>query len=163
MNATKQQKIREELTEMQHRLLQELRQRLGNIGNVSSHTPAELLDLISDSEADYMSAISAEAGSETVREIHEALEKLSEGTYGVCDDCGEDISERRLKARPFATLCIRCKEEEERRRYGQQQAVGYARGAAPGASLGEEEDTGYEGQFDQVMRELEDVELSEMF
>ncbi len=163
MMSKKQQKIREELTKLQQKLLRELQQRLGNIGHVSSHTPAELLDLISDGEADYMSAISAEAGSETVREIQEALDKLSEGTYGVCDSCGGDIGERRLKARPFATLCIRCKEEEERRRYGQQRTVGYARGAAPATALSDEEDTDFEGQFDQVLRDLEDVELSEMF
>ena len=37
-----------------------------------------------------------------------------DGTYGCCEDCGDDISQKRLMARPTATLCITCKEEEER-------------------------------------------------
>ena len=46
--------------------------------------------------------------------INKALEKISNGTFGQCEECGEDISVKRLKARPEATLCIRCKEEQER-------------------------------------------------
>lgn len=49
--------------------------------------------------------------------IQEALARIQNGVYGLCDDCGEDIGVERLKARPVTTLCIRCKsqrEEEER-------------------------------------------------
>jgi RNA polymerase-binding transcription factor len=45
--------------------------------------------------------------------IKEALERLENGTYGICDECGEDISEQRLKARPVTTLCIDCKKKQE--------------------------------------------------
>jgi DnaK suppressor protein len=43
------------------------------------------------------------------RQIHEALQRMAEGTYGVCDECGEDIGLARLKAQPMATLCVACK------------------------------------------------------
>ena len=46
--------------------------------------------------------------------IQKALEKIDAGTFGVCDDCGEKISIKRLEARPETTLCIRCKEDQER-------------------------------------------------
>ncbi len=46
--------------------------------------------------------------------IQKALEKLEAGTFGVCDECGERISLKRLEARPETTLCIRCKEDQER-------------------------------------------------
>ncbi len=46
--------------------------------------------------------------------IQKALEKIDAGTFGVCDDCGERISMKRLEARPETTLCIRCKEDQER-------------------------------------------------
>jgi DnaK suppressor protein len=46
--------------------------------------------------------------------IQKALEKIEAGTFGVCDDCGERISVKRLEARPETTLCIRCKEDQER-------------------------------------------------
>ena len=46
--------------------------------------------------------------------ITKALEKIENGTFGTCDDCGEKISIKRLEARPETTLCIRCKEDQER-------------------------------------------------
>jgi DnaK suppressor protein len=41
------------------------------------------------------------------------LEKLDEGNFGVCEKCGREISEERLKVRPMAVLCIRCKKKQE--------------------------------------------------
>ena len=49
-----------------------------------------------------------------LRKIDKALEKIEEGSYGICEACGEEIEEKRLLARPEATLCIRCKREQER-------------------------------------------------
>jgi len=48
-----------------------------------------------------------------IAKIHEALQRINDGTYGICEICGEEISEKRLEARPVTTSCIRCKEEEE--------------------------------------------------
>lgn len=45
--------------------------------------------------------------------IDEALTRLHEGTYGVCADCGIEISEKRLQAVPFAKLCVECQSREE--------------------------------------------------
>ena len=52
------------------------------------------------------------------KSVQKALTKLEEGTYGECEDCGADISTNRLKARPTATLCITCKDEQERNELG---------------------------------------------
>ena len=46
--------------------------------------------------------------------INKALERLDGGNFGVCEECGEEISVKRLEARPETTLCIRCKEDQER-------------------------------------------------
>lgn len=46
--------------------------------------------------------------------IKEALDKVDEGSYGICEECGEGISEKRLKARPVVKMCINCKEEQEK-------------------------------------------------
>jgi DnaK suppressor protein len=48
-------------------------------------------------------------------EVDRALEKIDEGTYGVCDDCGEPISPERLEAMPSATLCVRCSARRDSR------------------------------------------------
>ena len=56
-----------------------------------------------------------------LNKIDKALAKLKEGSFGVCEDCGETIHAKRLEARPETTLCIRCKEEQEReeRQFGE--------------------------------------------
>jgi DnaK suppressor protein len=46
--------------------------------------------------------------------IQRALERIDNGTFGICEECSEPISIKRLEARPETTLCIRCKEEQER-------------------------------------------------
>jgi DnaK suppressor protein len=48
-----------------------------------------------------------------IKKIKKALERIDDGTFGVCEKCGEDISASRLKARPVTTLCIDCKTKEE--------------------------------------------------
>lgn len=49
-----------------------------------------------------------------INKIREAIERLDAGEYGICESCGEDIGDARLKARPVTTLCIECKTEQER-------------------------------------------------
>lgn len=46
--------------------------------------------------------------------IGKALTKIEEGEFGLCEECGEEISLKRLEARPESQLCIRCKEDQER-------------------------------------------------
>ncbi len=50
----------------------------------------------------------------TLRMVEEALRRLEAGTYGTCERCGGPIDVERLRALPFANLCIRCKAEQER-------------------------------------------------
>jgi DnaK suppressor protein len=50
---------------------------------------------------------------ETLLKIDEALRKIDEGTYGKCEDCGEDISVERLKVLPFAIYCVDCQGRRE--------------------------------------------------
>lgn len=50
-----------------------------------------------------------------IKKVDEALKRIDEGTFGLCNSCENDIEIRRLEARPTATLCIACKEDEERR------------------------------------------------
>jgi DnaK suppressor protein len=52
---------------------------------------------------------------DTLRKIDDALLRLEEGSYGVCAECDERISEARLHALPFASLCRDCQEHEEER------------------------------------------------
>lgn len=48
-----------------------------------------------------------------ISKIQGALERIDDGSYGICDSCGEDIGPERLQARPVTTLCIDCKKRQE--------------------------------------------------
>ncbi len=48
-----------------------------------------------------------------IKKIKKALARIENGTFGVCESCGEDIQLKRLKARPVTTQCIECKTKEE--------------------------------------------------
>ena len=50
-----------------------------------------------------------------ITKVNEALERIDNGTYGICESCGRPISEKRLMARPVTTDCIECKTEEEQK------------------------------------------------
>ena len=54
-----------------------------------------------------------------LKKIEDALDRIDNNTFGICDDCGLDIDVKRLEARPVTTMCIECKmhqEEDEKRR-----------------------------------------------
>ena len=68
----------------------------------SNERDRELLLLLGDRER------------EKIRNIDEALARLEEGEYGICEDCEEEIPLGRLKAMPFARLCVKCKADLEK-------------------------------------------------
>ena len=56
-----------------------------------------------------------------LKKIEEAIDRINQGVFGICDKCGEEINMKRLEARPVTTMCIECKtiqEEEEKLREG---------------------------------------------
>jgi len=68
-----------------------------------------------DAERTYeVSILLSARDKEKVLAIDEALEKLDEGTYGVCGECGDEIGAGRLKAMPLAKLCIPCQSTLEK-------------------------------------------------
>ncbi len=50
-----------------------------------------------------------------IMKVKEALDRIDNGTFGICESCGKPISEKRLMARPVTTQCIDCKTEEEKK------------------------------------------------
>ena len=75
-----------------------------------------VLDAAEASEADIQDDIELaliQMKTETLHKIEEALSRLEEGTYGNCFECGDEISERRLRALPFAVRCKDCEEARE--------------------------------------------------
>jgi DnaK suppressor protein len=76
----------------------------------------EVLDQGESSEVDIQEDIEfalIQMKAETLNKIDAALRRLEEGTYGDCFECGEEISEARLRALPFAVRCKDCEEARE--------------------------------------------------
>lgn len=93
-------------------LLKEAGATLGDLTD-DKENPADALDLASmESNRDFQLRI-RDRERVLIRKIKEALQRIEDGEYGVCVSCGEEISEKRLIARPVATHCIDCKTEAE--------------------------------------------------
>jgi RNA polymerase-binding protein DksA len=91
------------------------RENPGSMEDEGSESPldnhlAETASLTLDREIDYTLQGNEE---EVLHAIDVALARINEGTYGRCQSCGRDIAEERLRAIPYATLCIDCKRKEE--------------------------------------------------
>jgi len=99
-----------------HSLRSELTQRIEAIHKDTHHTeePVEkdFAEQATQSENDdVLNALDNEA-QQTVNMIDQALVRITEGSYGLCESCGEAINERRLEVVPYASLCIKCAEEQ---------------------------------------------------
>jgi DnaK suppressor protein len=95
-----------------HDRLRSLRETLpAQVAEVKDAEEQSVHDFVQDVELALM-----EMKAETLGQIDEAIRRLEEGTYGTCAQCNREISEARLKAVPFATLCLECQESEEEAR-----------------------------------------------
>ena len=93
-------------------LLKQSKEALHDLTDVRS-TDADALDLaVSESNRDFSLRL-ADRERRLMGKIRHALGRIQEGEYGVCEQCGEPITYKRLLARPVATLCIDCKTEAE--------------------------------------------------
>lgn len=81
-------------------------------GNLSS-MPLHMADVSADNYEQDITFGLIEAEQAEVRAIDEALGRIEDGTFGVCEGCKEDIKPARLQAIPHARLCIECKRKEE--------------------------------------------------
>ncbi len=109
------------LEERRREILSEVQEKMRDVRAVGASGEGQgVLDAAEASEADIQDDIELaliQMKSETLHKIEEALARLDEQTYGYCFECGDEISERRLRALPFA---VRCKDCEEAREIAQQ-------------------------------------------
>jgi DnaK suppressor protein len=94
-------------------ILEEIRRARKDSMETDRTSFAEVGDLVSASVEKERAFEYGEIGVNALREIDYALEKLKEGTYGICELCSKPIGLKRLKVMPSARLCIQCKSQEE--------------------------------------------------
>ncbi len=112
----RQERLREILREEKRRLWQELRSEIFR-DQEKLHAEYDIpRDLGEQSMLDVLSDTGlavAEILRERLTRMEEAERKLEEGTFGLCEDCGVEIEEERLRVVPYAVRCVRCQERSE--------------------------------------------------
>jgi DnaK suppressor protein len=114
-----------EITKLRGELETEIDELRSEIAKAETEIAERMGDAVADAGDD-----PADAGAKTYAREHElalthnakellsqnerALARISDGSYGVCESCGEPIGKARLQAFPRATLCVKCKQREER-------------------------------------------------
>src|SRR6185503_14593721 len=105
------------LEERRREIMDQVQEKIRDVRTESPNNPATgVLDAAESSEADIQDEIEfalIQMKAETLHKIEEALRRLEEGTFGYCFECGDEISERRLRALPFAVRCKDCEEARE--------------------------------------------------
>lgn len=114
VNKTQLKKFKTLLTEKRDEIVKKAKQTLEEDMTLDSNDLPDEMDLAS---SEYLQSFTFRLrGREKafLDKINKALIKIDDGSFGVCEECGEEISIKRLEARPETTLCIRCKEDQER-------------------------------------------------
>ena len=133
MNPGRYDELKGILEERRREIMSEVQGRMRDVRAEGAGSAVQgVLDAAESSELDIQDEIEfalIQMKAETLNKIDEALRRLEEGTYGYCFECGEEVSERRLRALPFA---VRCKDCEEAREVVQQRQrlMAQRRGAA---------------------------------
>ncbi len=113
MNKRKRERYKKLLEESLTRLIEEASQTLNGMSSEKALFPDPTDRASLESDRNFLLRI-RDRERKLLMKIQEALKRIDEGTFGTCQQCGEEISESRLKARPVATLCVECKRLQER-------------------------------------------------
>lgn len=112
MNAKKLVAFKKLLHEQRNTLILEAQKTVSGMTDSKENFPDPTDRATLESDRNFMLRIRGRE-RKLILKIEEALERIEDGSFGICEKCGEDISEQRLKARPVTTHCIECKKKEE--------------------------------------------------
>ncbi|HJU27607.1 MAG TPA: TraR/DksA family transcriptional regulator [Candidatus Binataceae bacterium] len=106
--------LREHLLEMKTRLLGEIESELKAEREGNKDEGMDTYDLASEERDREINFILSDRERVKIRQIDDALGRIDDGSYGVCESCGLEIAEERLEAMPFTRLCRDCQQDQER-------------------------------------------------
>lgn len=116
-------KFKKVLVDERARILQHALKMADENVTIDSDDVPDIVDLATSDLSMNLNVEIKERERQLVGKIDYALSKIEDGTFGVCDECGESIDTARIRVRPVTTLCIKCKEEQE----AQEKRGGYRR------------------------------------
>ncbi len=114
--STRYDELKRMLEERKQELTSEVQGRIRGVREDGADKPHEVMDQGETSEVDIQEDIELaliQMKAETLNKINEALARLETGRYGLCFECGDEITEARLRALPFAVRCKDCEEARE--------------------------------------------------
>ena len=106
-------KFRKFLTGERNRILQHAIRMADQNVTIDSNDVPDIVDLATSDLSLNLNVEIRERERHLLSKIDTVLAKIDDGSFGICDECGEAIGSGRLDARPVTTLCIKCKEEQE--------------------------------------------------
>ena len=107
--------MKEILLRMKEETLDEIKKTLRSGSDAPSAEPSgDIYDQASSERDRELGLLLGDREREKLKNIDEALLKLSDGEYGICEECEEEIPVGRLKAMPFARYCVKCKADIEK-------------------------------------------------
>ena len=104
----------EMLLQMKAEILEQTQSKDADDFVIADQELSDEMDLASSEGARTLNCKIYDRSIRLLHKIEDALVRIEEGEFGLCEECGEEIGIRRLQARPVATRCIECKEEQER-------------------------------------------------
>ncbi len=119
--------LRHRLKDRRQHLLKEVKLRLREFRDSGGYRLTDTADIASNLIEEEIVMSIAQGEAREIEEIDNALSQIKKGKYGVCENCGRKINKQRLMAIPFVSLCIKCKEAEERDEGIQNDRGGYYR------------------------------------
>jgi len=104
---------RETLLDMKTQVLRGIREDLKEDREGQKDDGRDTYDVASEERDREINYLLSDRDRSKVLSIDQALERIEEGTYGVCESCEGEITAERLKAMPFTRLCVQCQSERE--------------------------------------------------
>ncbi len=107
--------IKQMLLKMKEETLKEINKAMKSGSDLPSGEPSgDIYDQASSERDRELGLLLGDREREKLHTIEEALMKIAEGEYGICEECEEEIPVGRLKVMPFARYCVRCKSDIEK-------------------------------------------------
>ena len=109
--------LRSNLEDLRQRTLREIAEKVKSGTAATGQEIGDIYDLASEERNRELDLLMGDRERNKLQMIDDAFARLEEGTYGQCEECGDPINPKRLKALPFARTCVDCqtdKENEER-------------------------------------------------
>lgn len=107
------------LVDLRDELIEQIQTISAHSLSLNKQAGEELADVGSDNFVREMGLTLMSEEGRKIQAIHDAIERLKDGTYGICEECDGEIQSGRLEAIPFAKLCVKCKAKKEKEAEGE--------------------------------------------